>query len=326
MAIPMSLIIDDGAPLINVYWWHAAEAQKTDKPAQKSGEPVVKDVAPDFIEDYARVISRHGIRGKFSVLPYPAGLGKLTEGWPGCDMRALKAWVRTVRAMVMPLMDITPEVLTHARTVNLKDFSLLDENERDWASHQTAATLTPYIATALRLLNDAELPATGVTSPWDFGREVEPEYQRAVLDAMKEVNKRGRTWYFLHANPNGTEFLSEVVIREGDDWLVSIVSQGSDYLWQTMDTGETSPEYVRTIADQLLTEDGRQGRLAELFEAGIPIVFHTHWQSMYSNGRRTGLRVLDEVGRRVGAAWGSRIRWVKCSELAEEVAGGVWGD
>jgi len=50
------------------------------------------------------------------------------------------------------------------------------------------------------------------------------------------------------------------------------------------------------------------------------MVFHTHWQSLYSNGRRTGLRVLDEVGRRVRAAWGEDIRWLKCSDLASEVA------
>ena len=114
MAVPMSLIIDDGAPLVNVYWWHAAAGQKTDAPVQKSGEPVVRDVAPDFLGDFVRVISRYGIRGKFSVLPYPAGLGKISEGWPGCDMRTLRSWVRTVRTKVMPVMDITPEVLTHA--------------------------------------------------------------------------------------------------------------------------------------------------------------------------------------------------------------------
>jgi hypothetical protein len=321
----MSLIIDDGAPLINVYWWHAAEHQKSDAPVLKSGEAVAKDVAPDFIRDFVGVIGRWGIRGKFSVLPYPAGLGKLATGWPGCDMRALKAWLNAVRSQVMPLMDITPEMLTHARTLDLDTLTLLDENERDWASHQTAATLTPYIATALRFLNEARLEATGVTSPWDFAREVEPEYQRAILAAMKEVNHCGRTWYFLHAVTTGTEFLSKVVLREGDDWLVSIVSQCPDFLWQTMDTRDETSDYVRSVADQYVTEDGRNGRLAELFGAGCPVVFHTHWQSMYSNGRRTGLRALDEVGRRIHAAWGEQVRWLKCSELAAEAADGRWG-
>jgi len=52
------------------------------------------------------------------------------------------------------------------------------------------------------------------------------------------------------------------------------------------------------------------------------MVFHTHWQSLFSNGRRTGLRVLDEVARRVESVWESQVRWLKCSELAEQVAAG----
>lgn len=320
MTIPICLIIDDGAPLVQVYWWHAQEHQRTTTPKHKSGEAVADRVPGDFLYDFVGVIRRWGMRGKFTVLPYPAGLGKISEGWPGCDMRAVRTWVRTVRRKVTSLMDITPEILTHARTLDLSTMALLDENERDWAAHQTAATLTPYIAAALRFLNEVRLEATGVTSPWDFGREVEAEYQRAILDAMRQVNNRGQTWYFLHTDAVSTQFLSRVVLREEEDWLVSIYSQCSDFLWQTMDTREDSPQYIRSVADLYLTEDGRKGRLAELFGAGIPIVFHTHWQSMFSNGRRTGLRALDELGRRINALWGGHVRWAKCSELAAEVA------
>jgi hypothetical protein len=74
-------------------------------------------------------------------------------------------------------------------------------------------------------------------------------------------------------------------------------------------------------------------------------VMLTHWQSLFSNGRQTGLRVLAEVGRRVRVAWGSprevssaredgtlgsstsrgeRARWVTCFELATEIAEGQW--
>jgi hypothetical protein len=320
MPVPISLIIDDPAPLINVYWWHAAAAQKTDSPVVKTGEPVARDVPLDFMRQFADVIERRGIRGKFSVLPYPAGLGKISEGWAGADRAALSEWIGIARSRVMPRMDICPEILTHARAVDLRTMTLLDEDERQWCTHQTAETLTPYIATALRWLNEVGLQATGVTSPWDFGRTVEPAYQRAVFDAMREVTGRMRTWYFLHANFEGTRFLSSVVLREGGGWLVSIVSQGNDFAWQTMDTLEQDDDYVSSIADLWLTADGRRGRLAELFHAGTPVVFHTHWQSLYSNGRRTGLRVLDEVGRRVQDAWGAGARWTKCMDLAEQIA------
>ena len=108
--------------------------------------------------------------------------------------------------------------------------------------------------------------------------------------------------------------------RDEEGWLVSICSQATDNFWQTMDTLEETDDYIASIADTYLTEDGKSGRLAELFDAGTPMVLCTHWQSLYSNGRATGLRALRQLCRRIDAQWGKRIEWTKCSELAEMVA------
>lgn len=124
---------------------------------------------------------------------------------------------------------------------------------------------------------------------------------------------------------NVTSDLQSKTNRDSDGSLVSIVAQSDDLLWQTMETQETSQAYVKSIADQLLTEDGQRGRAAELFHAGVPVVLLTHWQSLFANGRKTGLRVLAEVGHRVRTAWGRRVRWVTCLELASEIADGRWG-
>ncbi|MCY2996251.1 MAG: hypothetical protein NTY19_51640 [Planctomycetota bacterium] len=318
-SLPVTLIIDDPAPCINVYWWHVAERQKTDKPTLKSGELVVRDVPVDFAAELAEVLRRRGIKGKFSVLPYPAGLGSIAQGLPGYSQTEVDRWLAIVRREIAPRMDITPEILTHAKALDLATHTLLSENEREWSTHQTAETLTPYIAEALRILKAVDLPATGVTSPWDFGSKVEPEYRRAILNAQQQVNARRQSWYFLHQSGE-LSLQSKVVHRDADGWLVSIVSQCPDVFWQTMETKETSDTYVRSIADELLTEDGQRGRAAELFRAGTPVVMLAHWQSLFSNGRKTGLRVLDEVGRRVQTAWGNRARWVTCFELAEQIA------
>ena len=321
MSLPICLMIDDPAPLINVYWWHVAERQKSDAPTESSGEPVPRDVPLDFMREFADVVAAWNLRGKFTVLPFPAGLGKITDGWPGCDRRALTEWVAIARERLMGQMDITPEILTHAAALDLETGALLSENERDWSIHQMETTLTPYIAHALRILKDAGLEATGVTSPWNFGQAVEEDYQRAIRTAIRQVSGRGQSWYFLDMDIHATQFLSHVVWREKDNWLVSIVSQCDDYLWQGQQTNDCSDERVRAMASEYLTEDGQGGRLAELFRAGTPMVFHTHWQSLFSNGRRTGLRALAEVGRRVRAVWGPDARWVKCSELAAYVSG-----
>jgi hypothetical protein len=321
--LPIVCIIDDAAPCINTYWWHAAESQNTDKPKHQTGEPVLQRIPLSFLKEFVDVTLKWGIKGKFSVLPYPSGLGSIAEGLPGYPKNEVDKWVNIVRQELTPFFDITPEILTHAKALDLSTMTLLPENERNWATHQTEATLTPYIAYALQILKDVGLDANGVTSPWDFGRPVESDYQRAILNAQKSVNNRSNTWYFLHTNDSDTQFHSKVVYpvepKSKDEWVVSIVSQCGDFFWQTMETLEADDAYICSIADRYLTGDGKRGRLAELLGANIPIVFHTHWQSLFSNGRKTGLLALAEVGKRVKKTWGDKVKWTTCYELAKEI-------
>lgn len=324
MSLPITLLIDDPAPLINVYWWHAARRVGTDQPTQQSGEPVAREIPLDFLHQFVDVVEHWGVRGKFTVLPYPAGLGPIDQGWPGCDQQALEAWLDQVRRHVAPRLDITPEILTHAQALDLDSMALFEENERDWSRHQSAATLTPYIGLALEILQRVGLPATGVTSPWDFGAQVEEEYRAAIRRALARVGGHERSWYFLHSDDTGVGLRSEVVWRDGESWVVSLWAQVPDYCWATMETRATGPAYVASVADAYLTEDGQRGRLAHLHAAGTPMVLCTHWQSLYTNGRRSGLFVLDEVCRRVSRAWGDQVRWMSCGELAAAVAAGRW--
>jgi hypothetical protein len=69
------------------------------------------------------------------------------------------------------------------------------------------------------------------------------------------------------------------------------------------------------VADQALTRDGREGAVRRVLDAGGWPVLVTHWQSLFSNGLETGLKALDEVGRRVGATLGGAVSWSSCSEL-----------
>jgi hypothetical protein len=316
MELPMVCIIDDGAPCINIYWWHALEAQKTDKPIQRSGEPVLKRIPIDFLEEFVEVIRGWGIKGKFSLIPYPAGLGSISDKLKGYPKDEVDLWVKIVREELSQFFDITPEILTHAKTLDLSTMTLLEENEREWATHQTEETLTPYIAYALRILKDVGIDANGVTSPWDFGRVVEEEYRLSILNAQKQVYGRGQTWYFLHMNDRDTVFHSKAFHPTGreEEWVVSVVSQCGDLIWETMDRTETDEDYVRSIVDRYMR------RFSELIEADVPVVFHTHWQSLFSNGRRTGLKVLEEIGKEVERRWERKVRWTKCSELARAVA------
>ena len=102
MSLPISLIVDDPAPLINVYWWHLADAQQRKDPVLTSGEAVARSIPLDFLSEFIDLIARWEVSGKFSVLPYPAGLGSIGDGWEGCDRRALVRWLDLVRSQVAP--------------------------------------------------------------------------------------------------------------------------------------------------------------------------------------------------------------------------------
>jgi hypothetical protein len=323
LALPVSIMIDDSAPCINILYWQTKKLQSS-VPRQISGEPIVSHISNDFLHKFVEVVHRYGLRGKFTVLPYPAGLGSISQGLDGYQKRELDEWLEVVKHEVTPLFDITPEILTHTKALDLQNHQLLPEDEHEWAIHQTESTLTQYISHALRILRDVGLDATGVTSPWSFGSQAEKNYQLAILDAQKQVNNLRHTWYFLHFSKK-LAFQSKIVYHNptNDDWVVSIVAQCEDFMWQTMETQQMDNDYIYSIADLYLTKDGKQGRLSKLFSEQIPVVLATHWQSLFSNGRTTGLQVLKEVVERIEQLWGKNVKWTKCSELATKIVLGV---
>ena len=66
----------------------------------------------------------------------------------------------------------------------------------------------------------------------------------------------------------------------------------------------------------LLSPDGKTGELRVLFEAGEPLIFITHWQSLFSDGRGIGIEGLEFLLERIGKVFGSQVEWLSFSELA----------
>lgn len=321
--LPICLIIDDPAPVINPLYYFRLQVSKMERPQQESGERILPVIPLELLEQFAEAAARFGVRGKFSVLPYPAGLGSILDGWPGGDKHELEAWLRIAREQVAPLFDITPEILTHTLTLGLDAKELLPVSEHEWSQQQDEETLAHYIAASLEILRLAGFDATGVTSPCDFGRLVEQAYAGAVLRAQREVCGRVLTWYFLHTDTDPAGKQSHVVFRDdAGGAVVSVVSKYGDFVWESMETQEAGSDYVGYLADRCLTSDGNEGQLAALVAAGVPVVFHTHWQSLYSNGRFTGMRALEVVFGRVATVWEDKVEWLKCSALAERIARG----
>jgi hypothetical protein len=69
-------------------------------------------------------------------------------------------------------------------------------------------------------------------------------------------------------------------------------------------------------ADRFLTPDLAGGRMVEVIERGEPALMVCHWTGIYWNGEERGLKVFQEVERRLRARFADRILWMKLSEVA----------
>jgi hypothetical protein len=200
-----------------------------------------------------------------------------------------------------------------------KNAVLLDVREDDWAVGKTAEELTPYISKAVSMLREAGLPVSGVTSTWYFGIKNETEYVKAISESFRQVCGRNECWYFCRGRRGEPNALPWVALSEGDRRVVSIPATTSDHIWQTMDTTETSDEYISKIADLMITADGSNGEVIDVLESGGWPVLIAHWQSLFSNGLGTGLRVLGEVGRRIEKNLTGRVEWMSFEQIMKKV-------
>jgi hypothetical protein len=304
--VPVTVLLDDPTPCRNPAWY------------EFPGQGHVAEVPNSFTERFADLIDCTGAAGKFSVVPCPGAQGCLDTGVPGVSEEELSGFLRLVRDRIAPRWDVCPELMTHNRALDLVTMEPLPEREDVWAARQDEATLTAYIGRALQVLRSVGLEPNGVTSPWELGREVEEAYANAIVTALREVCGVRVGWYFLHVDASSPAVPPRVMRLDPEEGtaLVSLVSASREVSPKHYDFAWRTPYGEPPAVDSVITADGTGGRLPELFAQGSPMAFHTHWQSLFSNGTGAGLDGLGEVFDRINRIWGSRIRWTSARELA----------
>ena len=314
--VPISLIVDDSCPLVHVYASHRRDVHHQPL-VTPDGRPIPLCIPNEFLHRFCDVCDRWGIAGKFSVVVAPGAMGDLDRGIAGFRKELTEDWVRVALERLSKRWDFCCEGITHNLAVDLSTGKCVDESENAWSQHQDRATLAPYLTYQLAMLKRAGIDATGVTSPWVFGLKVEPDYQRAIIDAQLEVYARKFSWYFLHMLWNEPSRKPWVAFQDETSTLVSIPALVNDFWWSTIDSPRSDREWISEVTDKMLSADGRTGQIREVLDAGgWPIVL-THWQSLFSNGIESGLAVLDELGRRVSLHLGGEVEWRNFSEIAE---------
>jgi hypothetical protein len=247
MVLPTCLLVDDGAPVNVMHWLHPERVH-------------LWKIPNAFVIKFATMCAEYGVRGKFSVLPMPCGLGRMDQTLAGVPARHVHGFLQIVRNAIMPHFDISPEILTHAAAVDLESGRPLHLYEDEWVRHASLETLIPYFRRALEILKNIGLEATGFTSPWDTGIHNEADCVKAMAEAQWQVSRRRTCWYFLHtaghgkARPPWVAYQNPARRRR----VVAICAGTNDVFWPTIEarSRKTALAAARRGADQMFSADG----------------------------------------------------------------------
>lgn len=305
MKTPFSLLIDDGAPIDPMFF---------ESPGYKT--PLLVPTA--FTRRLASLFERYEMAGKFTVIPMPSCLGRVDQSLKLVPARHLAAFLDIVRTRIAPRFDITPEFITHKEAYDLKGNRFLHVYEDQWLSRASLEDATDYFELAFRILKNVGLRATGMTSPWMSGEDVESKYAHAIADAQWRVFRRKLTWYFVHMSFWKTPIACSTTYRNESrgQRVISVPTNCTDIFWTMNLPVSKRRSVMRDNIERLISSDGRTGRIRDLMESGHPVTFVTHWQSLFTQGSGLGLEGLEVLAERIRRVFGSTIEWLPCSELA----------
>jgi hypothetical protein len=301
-------LIDDGAP-VNLMVWHCPWEEH---------ERLVPNA---MVRDFGKLCAAHGVRGKFSVLPMPAALGRIDRQINGVSPAHLRGFLSAVGKTIAPNFDITCERLTPLVAFDVQGGYFLHEYEDSWVAHASPGEIADTIALAIRILEAVGFKPTGATSPWSTGSTNEKAYAKGIGEAFWRARRRKTAWYFLHCLEPANAAWPWVTWRDSGRGLktVTVPANTPDVFWDTQ--SPTSLRAARAAArdgvDQLLAADGRSGQIRQLIDARMPVTLLTHWQSLFSNGHMAGLWGLELLLARMSKHVADEVEWMRCSELAK---------
>ncbi len=322
--VPVGLIIDDSTCLVNLNRFTMPQFDQAFAGANANYHrnwrewPV--EIPDAFVRKFGEWCAGAGVKGKYSIVPYPACVGRLDRMLPGWTQRELNDSLDLVRTVMMPNWDIHPEMVTHSRVIDTKtghpypDHSLKFMENWDWTTGRSADEIGNYLAYALNIVKNAGLPCEGVTTPGGFGNKALPQLSQASFQAVRDVFNAEIPHYFRHLYSEGEKSVAPRVENasglDGPDprCVVSIIGCAGDW---TGGWDNTPPGGV----DKFISEDLQTGRMVEVITRGEPALALAHWTGIYWNGQELGFKIWQEVVRRLHARF-DNLLWMKLSEIS----------
>jgi hypothetical protein len=318
--VPVSFIIDDSTCLVNMAHFgipHFATAWP-DRYKQ-DWRSLPREIPDAFVRKFGRWCREHDVKGKYSIVPYPACVGWLDRCLPGWSQKELDESLKLVREFMLPDWDIHPEMITHTWVINTKTGRPYPERtgyyieNAGWSQDKSADELTDYMSYALRILKNVGLPCEGITTPGGFGSRNRENLAKATLQSCRDVFNAEIPHYFRDLFTDDRSVAPLVQYASGLDGedpkcAVSIIGCTGDWFggWDGLKPGSV---------DRFITEDLKAGRLPQVIDKGEPAILVCHWPGIYYNGKEIGFKIFQEVVRRIHARY-DNLLWMKLSEIA----------
>ena len=152
--VPVGLIIDDSTCLVNLNrfampQFNTAFAGASEVYHRNWREWPV-EIPDAFVRKFGEWCAEHGVKGKYSIVPYPACVGRLDRMLPGWTQQELQDSLNLVRTVMLPNWDIHPEMVTHTRVIDIRtghpypDHSLKFMENWDWTTGRSVDEIAGY--------------------------------------------------------------------------------------------------------------------------------------------------------------------------------------
>jgi hypothetical protein len=320
--VPLSFVIDDSTCLVNMGHFctpQFAEALPNRAEYKKPWRDWPREIPDCFVRKFGEWCAEHGVRGKYSIVPYPACVGWVDRELPGWSRQQLQESLKLVRELMVPNWDIHPEMITHTRVIDLKTGRPVEAinagtMENSYPQEKKSVDeLASYLAYALRILERCDLPCEGITTPGGFGNLVKSELSLAVDQAVRDVYSVDLPHYFKYVrtgDQNVEPVLEHLRGQDTDDLRLTVNVPAGTGDWFGGWQGDRDPE-----PDRYCNQEATSGRMVELIERREPAVMLCHWPGIYSNGSEAGFRAFQRIVTSLEARYGDQTIWMKLSEI-----------
>ena len=319
--VPVSLIIDDSTCLVNMAYFGIPQFGEIFPDQYKQDwRSLPREIPDSFVREFGEWSIANGVKGKYTIVPYPACTGWVSRFIPGWTEKELSDSLDLVREIIVPNWDIHPEMVSHTRVIDIKTglpypYTTPEYMENwEWSQTKSVDELTAYQAYALSILKEAGLECEGLTTPGGYGSRNQDNLALSTLEAVRDVYDAEIPHYFRDLFTESDKSVAPLVLfpsgLDGPDpkCVVSILGCTGDWFggWDGLVPGNV---------DRFITEDLSSGRMVEVIDSGEPAIMVCHWPGIYYNGEKVGFNILKKIKLRLDQKYDNLI-WMKLSEIS----------